>query len=201
MNLLQKMDAFRDQASWAVWRTDGAGALTGDVEFPLDAATEAANDRAMIVALNPGGISTPGASPTPDWSNFHNPNPKHNDIFLAHAFIDTPYWGAYMTDLHPDLVESNSGLVRPRREAVRSAVASLIDQGRILGSVETIVCLGAKCHSAVLGRRREIEAALGAVVIARVPHYSRSNAGVHKHDAQRYRKLVLQAIDSSDRHG
>ncbi|WP_206448107.1 hypothetical protein [Agrococcus sp. KRD186] len=142
MDLLQSLDAYRHEASWAVWETDDAGNVTGEPKFPLEAATESAHGRAMIVALNPGGTPSTEHSVTPDWSNFHNSDSRHNDIFLAHAFVGTPFWGAYMTDLHPQLVESNSTLVRPEREEALRSVQSLITQARLLQSVEAIICLG-----------------------------------------------------------
>lgn len=193
MDLLQKMDRYRHEASWAVWRTDAAGQITGDAEFSEDMATSAAHGRAMVVALNPGGTAPAEGPVTPDWSNFHSPHPRHNDIFLAHAFVGTRFWGAYMADLHPNLVESNSALVRAQREVILLSVQSLIEQASLLGSVDTILCLGAKSHRSISRHARLVEDETGVRSIIRVPHYSRSNAGVHKHDAERYRSLVHEA--------
>ncbi|SFS11387.1 hypothetical protein SAMN04487783_1564 [Agrococcus baldri] len=194
MDLLQSLDAYRHEASWAVWKTDDAGDVVGDPEFPLEAATEAAHGRAMIVALNPGGIPSAEHPVTPDWSNFHSPNSRHNDIFLAHAFVGTPFWGAYMTDLHPQLVEPNSTLVRPEQEEALRSVQSLIAQARLLQSVGTIICLGGKSLRSISAYADLIERETGIRSIVGVPHYSRSNANVHKHDAERYRRLVHEAL-------
>lgn len=194
MSLLDTMDAYRHEASWAVWKTDAAGNVDGDPTFPVEAAIEAAHGRAVIVALNPGGTRPSTGSVTPDWSNFHSPRRRHNDIFLAHAFVGTPFWGAYMTDLHPELVESNSTLVRPTQAAALRSVESLMAQVRLLQSVETIICLGGQSLRSIVRCADLIENETGINSIVGVPHYSRSNARLHKHVAQNYRRLVHEAL-------
>jgi hypothetical protein len=84
MDLLLKMNEYRREASWAVWEVDDTGKLTGDVKFPIDQARPVVHGSAIFVALNPGGDRLgEAAEDVPDWANFHSPESKHNDIFLA----------------------------------------------------------------------------------------------------------------------
>ena len=195
MSLVERMSGYRRKASWAVWKLDETGALADDPQFPIDSARENAHGRAMVVSLNPASaLATEDVDETPDWSNFHSTRKKHNDLFLAAALVGTPLWGAYMTDLHPTIVESNSGRVRPMRENVESAVRSLVDQAKLLGEVGTIVCVGSKTYASVRRHEAMIQAELGDISIVRIPHYSRANAGGHKHDVSCYRALVLDGL-------
>lgn len=197
MDLLGTMNDYAREASWAVWTCDGAGELTGDAAFPLDQARAQLHGRAMIVSLNPGSDKVDEIEPQrPDWSNFHSPDTKHNDLFLAKAFIGTPIWGAYMTDLHTGIAESNSALVSVGAIGVELAVQSLIAQAQLLGTVESIVCVGKRSFTSVRKHAPLIRQELGlrADTIVRIPHYSRSNAGVHKHSPEVYRALVRKGI-------
>lgn len=196
-SLLRAMRAYRREASWAVWWTDEAGELTGEMAFPVEDAEPLLHGRAMIVSLNPatGGVGEDDPD-VPDWSNFHSSKRKHNDRFLAVALHGTPLWGAYMTDLHPALHESDSRLVRPTAEVVALSVESLIAQAKLLGEVRTIVCVGGKTHDAVAAHASEIERAIGvpASEVRRITHYSGAASRWHGGDALRYRDLVHGAL-------
>lgn len=195
MNLLQRMEAYRLEASWAVWEVDESGSLTCNPTFPQHQALGVIHGRAMIVSLNPAtSIEIAESDPQGGWSNFHATNTKHNDLFLAQALVGTSLWGAYMTDLHPAIVDPKSGNVRPKREQVEIAVLSLVEQARLLGKVELIVGVGAKSYTSIMRQRAHIHNELGEVDIIKIPHYSRANAGVHKHDAIRYRCLIAEAL-------
>jgi hypothetical protein len=47
----------------------------------------------VMVGLN---ISRPVSEP---FMNFHDPNSRANDFKIRYAFKDSPYYGAYMTDI------------------------------------------------------------------------------------------------------
>lgn len=200
MNLLLTMHAYRREASWAVWELDGAGGLTGSMPFPVDQAGLVIHGRAMFVSLNPGSDGVyEVAENTAGWANFHNPTPKHNDIFLANALVGTPVWGAYMTDLHPGIPESDSRLVRSKPAEIELAVRSLIQQARLLSTVESIICVGSASFHSVAKHLALIEQEVGlpAEAVKKIPHYSRSNAGVHGQDPERYRALVHESLGFS----
>jgi hypothetical protein len=200
MDLLTTMKEHRREASWAVWETDSAGRLTGNLQFPLEQAAGVIHGRAMFVSLNPGTDRTAETETnTPDWSNFHSPLSKHNDIFLAEALVGTTFWGSYMVDLHPDIAQSDSQLVRPKREVIELRVKSLINQAQLLGGIETVVCVGKLCYSSVTKHASLIERELGlsASAILSIPHYSQAAAGVHKRNPEIYRALVSEALQSA----
>lgn len=190
MDLLDRMRRHSSHASWAVWERTAEGHLTGESTFPEDAA-HSLNPRAVLVSLNPAraGVHTePGMESS--WANFHSANPKHNDIFLAHALVDTRFWGAYMTDLHPTIHESNSGRVRPTAEEIAEAVRALVEQALELQEVRTLIGVGAVSYRTLLRHSPTIESAIPGVEIRGIPHYSRANARVHRHKPDLYREIV-----------
>jgi hypothetical protein len=122
VNLIEKMHPFRHEASWAVWATNVEGALTGDALFPKVQAEAAVHGRAMIVSYNPATVREAADPNTLDWANFHSSAKRHNDLFLAAAFHGTPFWGAYMTDLHADIADPNLSAVKAaKKDVVRAA--------------------------------------------------------------------------------
>lgn len=190
MNLLDRMNRYSPEASWAVWERTPEGSLTGLATFPRDAATQL-NPEAIFVSLNPARAGVgPGPDQAPDWANFHSANPKHNDIFLAHALVDTRFWGAYMTDLHPTIHESNSGKVKPTAEEIAEAVRTLVEQALELQEVRTVIGVGAVSYRTLLRHSPTIESAIPGVEILGIPHYSRANARVHRHKPDLYREIV-----------
>lgn len=196
-DLLQKLGYYRREASWAVWELDESGQLAGVLAFPLEQAQASVHGRAMFVSLNPGSDrATEAEESTRAWSNFHSPARKHNDIFIATALVDTPFWGGYMVDLHPSIAESDSRLVRSEPQQVELAVRSLIQQAELLGSVETIVCVGSRSYESVRKHSNLLEAELGLTsnALVGIPHYSRANARIHGQDAQRYRVKVHEML-------
>lgn len=98
-------------ASWAVWAqpTDTTKTSMGDLSV-LDPALNPAllaslrND-AVMLGLN---VSTDMPEPAP-FRNFHYAG-RFQDYKTRYAFADTPFWGAYMTDLIKDtpMLESKS---------------------------------------------------------------------------------------------
>jgi hypothetical protein len=201
MDLLTTMGAYRREASWAVWETDPAGNLSGNLPFPVEQVGPVVHGRAIYVSLNPGSDRASETEATaPDWGNFHSPDRRHNDIFLAEALIGTTFWGSYMVDLHPHIAQSDSRLVRPTREIIELSVRSLIDQARLLGTVATIVCVGKDSHKSVTKHSALIERELGltASAVIGIPHYSNANSGVHQRNAETYRALVHDALGETN---
>ena len=194
MDLLDRMNRYSPEASWAVWERTPEGRLTGVATFPRDAANQL-NPEAIFVSLNPARAGVkPGPGHAPDWANFHSPNGKHNDIFLAHALVDTDYWGSYMVDLHPTIRESNSGRVKPTTDEVAKAIQGLIDQALELGRVKTIVGVGAMSFRTLSRHSPAITAALGDLRVLGIPHYSKANARVHKQRPELYRAEVHRGL-------
>lgn len=186
---MQRMARYAGTDSWAIWPTDPDGELTGERNFP-STGHGSIHGGAIIVSLNPGG--DPDGPALGEWGNFHAERAVHNDIFLAHAFHGTKYWGAYMTDLHPDVRESDSALVRPNSELVDEAAELLAEKILLIADVEKIVCVGGYTFRQ-LTKRVDLLArktGLGADALVKIDHYSRANAGRHKHKPALYRQLV-----------
>ena len=198
MNLLERMSAYQRDASWAVWPTDDGGNLTGESQFPEVEARGILREQAMIVSLNPSGIrAADGSERAGPWSNFHSPNKVHNDDFLASALVHTRLWGCFMTDLHPTIWESDSRkLGRIPSSAIDQAVATLVEQARLLGEVQLIVAVGSATHRHLQKRLPVIREQLGNpnLRLVRIPHYSKANARVHKQRRDTYRALVEDVL-------
>ena len=62
----------------------------------------------VMVGLN---FSRNFVSPKP-FANFHDKSPYANDFKIRYAFRDTPYYGAYMTDVLKNLVIPDAQKVR-----------------------------------------------------------------------------------------
>ena len=188
--LLQRMADHRESASWAVWEDD-------NISYPARPA--GLHTDAVLIAINRGGHG-PGSTPLPPWTNFHTAR-KHNDHFLAVACRDTPLWGGYMTDL---LEERNGRLasVDMSRAVVDANVAALADELRLLQAQDPLlVLIGGRCQT--LATRPARLGALATALCAdrntirwvHIPHYSPANGAVHGGKPERYRELVLRALD------
>jgi hypothetical protein len=191
------MNDYRHEASWAVWETDAEGNLTGNPLFPLEQAAPVVHGRAMIVSLNPASEIAGATVEEAAWANFHSPIRKHNDLFLAHAFHRTRFWGAFMTDLHPDVADPNSRtVVVSKKGAVEPAVKSLIAQAKLLGEVEDIICVGGATYGGISRHAELIKQELGVSRsrLRPITHYSGSARGKHGNKASRYGQLVRSQL-------
>lgn len=191
---LKRMGPNKREDSWAVWETDSSGEPTGVMMFPLAQAREAVHTRTILIALNPGGTAE-AAEDREDWGNFHAPDKKHNDRFLAHAFAGTPFWGSYIADLLPDVFESDSGKVKTTREVQKEAVEILVEKASLLGA-SNVVCIGDKAARAVQNFASLLEEGTGITTdsVYFIWHYARTNVGKHKHDPEVYRAHVHERL-------
>jgi hypothetical protein len=180
----------RESASWAVWEDD-------NISFPARPA--GLHTGAVLIAINRGGHG-PGSTPLPPWTNFHTAR-KHNDHFLAVACRDTPLWGGYMTDL---LEERNGRLasVDTSRAVVDANVAALADELRLLQAQDPLlVLIGGRCQTLATGTGAARR--LGHRPARRPEHHSvgthpalqPGQGAVHGGKPERYRELVLRALD------
>ncbi|WP_121254800.1 hypothetical protein [Nocardioides ferulae] len=211
-DLLTTMAAYADSSSWAVWGPDphprAEFTKDSDLSFPPDhVAHGLVHADVLLVALNPG-IAAAGHVRTP-WHNFHA-GPRHRDHSLAEACRGTRLWGAYMTDVHPDITEGDSTRVSTGADLVRAAVESLARQIELLGARDpVIVALG---HSSDPSPRNastyrrlmnhvDVLAQVGVTPerIVGVYHYSPTAVGHYKHEPgerveQRYRAHVHRRL-------
>lgn len=95
-------------ASWAVWGDEGAKPKDniGDLSiFDLErnfSILPILNPDVVLVGLN---ISRPIETPL---ANFHDSRPQSMDYKIRYAFKNSPYWGAYMTDIIKDFEQNKN---------------------------------------------------------------------------------------------
>jgi len=104
-------------ASWAVWADPAGGPKSniGDLSVldPDHNPKLLATLRHDVVML---GLNLSRDLP-PTLGNFHDRSSKGQDFKIRYAFADSPYYGAYMTDLIKEAVElKSSDLIRRIRE-------------------------------------------------------------------------------------
>jgi len=59
-----------------------------------------------------------------------------------------------LVDLHPDVVESGSRPVRPKRDDIELSVRSLVGQSKMVGAIQAIVCVGKGSYNSVVNYSR-----------------------------------------------
>ena len=98
-------------ASWAVWADEGEKPKSnvGDLSiFDLD------KNPNLLGILNPNvvmvGLNISRAIQKP-FGNFHDNRPQSQDYKLRYAFRNTPFYGAYMTDIIKDFEQLIAGEV------------------------------------------------------------------------------------------
>ena len=182
---------YGDVASWAVWAEAGdkpkSNVANMDV-FDLEknpSLLDILQNHAVMVGLN---FSRSVAASEP-FKNFHDSSPHANDFKIRYAFWDTPFYGAYMTDVikntplkvakdlssylnrHPDAVQENIALFR-----------------RELSDLETerplLLAFGVDAYNLLREnlRRQEYHA------LIRLTHYS------HQIGKENYRRTVTDEI-------
>ena len=100
--------------SWAVWEPQGEKAKSNigpENIFNFDKNPDLLDDltnEIIMVGLN---LSRSIEEKSP-FSNFHDENPRGNDFKIRFAFLDTPYCGAYMTDVLKNVITPDSQSIR-----------------------------------------------------------------------------------------
>lgn len=99
-------------ASWAVWVNEDIKPKSniGDMSiFDLD------NNPKLLEVLNPNvvmvGLNFSRTIEKETFVNFHDKRPQGQDYKIRYAFRDTPFYGAYMTDIIKDFEDKISGNV------------------------------------------------------------------------------------------
>jgi len=103
-NIKQKNGRY---ASWAVWAdaSEKPKSNMGDVShFKNESVLSLLKNDVVMVGLN---FSRPVLDSEP-FINFHDGRPRANDFKIRYAFKDSPYYGAYMTDIIKFLTEVHS---------------------------------------------------------------------------------------------
>jgi hypothetical protein len=143
-NIKEKHGSF---ASWAVW-ADASGtpkSNMGDVShFENESVLSFLRNNIVMVGLN---ISRRGFTGSKPFQNFHSPSSSANDFKIRYAFKDSPYYGAYMTDIikshvevdaknvmrylkeHPETIEENLKTFRQEMQDLKATAPVLLAFG------------------------------------------------------------------------
>ena len=170
-------------SSWAIWSAPKNGNWKskdsiGDLSVFSNANICAQqNDEYIFVGLNPSRKIS-----SAPWSNFHSNDRYAQDYKLRYALKDTKYWGSFMIDLYPDIVDVNSADAMGKATSAATNISDLIQIWNILGEKATVVAMGNEAWKVL----RKILPA--NIPLVKIKHYS---ARVNIDD---YRNTVLQQL-------
>ncbi len=182
-------------ASWAVW-AEASGkpkSNMGDLTiFDPDAKPsllQTLTNDVVMVGLN--FSKPPDESFDAPFRNFHDPSPRANDFKIRYAFINTPYYGAYMTDIIKSVVTvaSSAALqyLKTNPAVVKESIATFREELADLGSSRpTILAFGAAAHRLIADN----VPANAYSRLVKLTHYS------HRIGKEEYSRTVLSQADS-----
>jgi hypothetical protein len=161
---------FGDCASWAIYADQGVNPKdnVGDISL-LDpeknpGLLEDLNPNYVLVGLNISGrIKRPLA-------NFHSSDSMSQDYKIRDGIKDTPFWGAYMTDIIKDFEQKCSGkmmqYLRCNKEFESENIQLFLEEISILGAHKPkIIAFGKDAYSILKRNLPDFD-------IYKVPHYS-----------------------------
>jgi len=176
-------------ASWAVWAdaSDKPKSNIGDMRI-LDpdanpVLLQSLRSDVVMIGLN---ISRSFSEP---FRNFHDPSSNANDFKIRHAFANTGYYGAYMTDIvkHVEMVESTSLMhyLKENPSVLDRNVENLLEELEDLQCARpTILAFGTAAHGLVADN----VPSKAYSRLVRLTHYS------HRLRKEDYRQTVLKQI-------
>ena len=184
---------FGTVSSWAVWapQRDTVKSGTGDLSvFERKDILEVLNPNYVFAGLNASSthVQQNAGAGIRVWANFHSSdNRRQNDYKLRYALENTPYWGAYFTDIikyHAE-VDSNkvAKFLRGHPEVVKENIALFYREIELLGTKPVLIALGDKTYEIMDAYLQ------GQFKIVKVKHYSYT---IGKED---YRKEMLKALE------
>jgi hypothetical protein len=175
-------------ASWAVWAdaSEKPKSNMGDVShLKNESVLSLLKNDVVMVGLN---ISRPVSEP---FTNFHDPNPRANDFKIRYAFEDSPYYGAYMTDIIKFLEEVDSKRVmkylKEHPKTIQHNLRTFREEMHDLkATAPVILAFGRNTHrilSATLNKNEYFK-------LIKLTHYS------HRIRKEAYKESVLKEIES-----
>lgn len=152
--------------SWAIWKEKDGKEKTnvGDMSI-FDSVTESLNPNVVFIGLN---ISK--KIPIP-FGNFHSASPTSNDYKIRYAVKDTPFYGAYMTDIIKDFEDKSSGKVMKfmnnNSDFLQENITSFTEELEFIGATDPVlIAFGNDCYK-ILEKSLKHTGKL-----FKVPHYS-----------------------------
>lgn len=187
-NMERKHGAY---ASWAVWASAG---LTPKSNIGDMTVFDRAQNPTLLRSINPNVVmvglnGSRSVSFDQPFRNFHDQSPRAQDFKIRYAFTDTPYYGAYMTDIIKRLEMVSSKVLREHLrcspELVKRNVEVFLDELYDLAVPKALVlAFGVDAHSII----QEHVPARAYGTLVRLTHYS------HQIGKEKYRETVLAQI-------
>lgn len=173
-------------ASWAIWALPGSKPKSNmrDVSFfESENILQELNPHIAFIGLNGSTGHDNYMDCDKPWHNFHSSAPHGNDYKLRYAVMNTPFWGAYITDAIVDYSETDSTKVSryltDHSEIISQNMKRLKDEFSHLANDLTIIALGDKSFSLI---NREFG---NSYCVLQIPHYSYT--GINK---EQYRSAL-----------
>ena len=165
-------------ASWAIWAEEGDKPKSNISDlsvFDDDCIIEQLNPNYVFVGLNPSVQDID----TNIWHNFHSKDTKRqNDYKLRYALKNTKYWGSYLTDLAPDIKETNSNKVSVSDINVKKFKEEIA----LLGTKPVLIAMGDKVYKTL------IDCLENTYNIVKIKHFSNYIS------KEAYRNVVLEQL-------
>lgn len=175
---------YADHASWAVWGVLSPNdPFTAASDLNLPAVTpqllQILRRDIVLLGLNPGNAHTAGT-----WEAFHGAG-RSQMHRVAEALRGTRVWGAYMTDLFPRIIESDSAVVDELVKdpaVVRQNIEGFLQELADLGATAPVICcFGSRtadhARTFLTGSSRITERSYRVV---KLDHYSGSNRKLNR---------------------
>ena len=181
-------------ASWAIWRdaSDRPKSNISDMSVfdqnvnPI--LFDCLKPNIVMVALN----FAREVSFVLPFSNFHDPNPHGNDFKIRFAFKDTPFYGAYMTDILKNLPMISSKMVRSylrkNPDVLEQNIKTFVAELKFIGAKNPIIlAFGADAYKIL---KQNLDPANYRQIL-KLPHFS------YQISKENYRKEVHDEIRSA----
>lgn len=178
-------------ASWAVWAdaADKPKSNIGDLSiFDLEVNRSLLTSLQASVVMVGLNISRSFSEP---FRNFHDSSPKATDFKIRHAFKNTKYYGAYMTDIIKgiEMVASNDLLAHLKESPglLEKNIETFREELRDLASNKPLIlAFGSAAHKIMVDNVDDAEYS----TLIRLTHYS------HQIGKEKYRDTVLNQINT-----
>lgn len=187
---LEIKEKYGKHASWAIW-SDGDGSAVknnmGDVSF--------FDDKEIYKQLNPNivmvGLNISKTFDSTPFLNFHGE--IGGAYKLRYGLKDTPYWGAYLTDIIKDFPEAESNkamsFLRKNPDIVDKNIVTFLKEIKDLGSENPkIFAFGNDAYNILDSISNK------NFSLYKLHHYTWTGSEYYKNNKENYRKHLLEQI-------
>ena len=155
-------------SSWAIWKNKDENGKeksnVGNINV-FDTLSESLNPNIVFIGWN---ISKKILVP---FSNFHSTSSTSHDYKIRYAVKDTPFYGAYMTDIIKDFEEKVSGnvmkYINQHPDFLQENISSFEEELKFIGATRPIlIAFGNDCYKLLKKYLKNIDK------LFKVSHYS-----------------------------